>query len=219
MSVTFPRPVALLCSLALLASCRGPGAALPEGVRTYLDALVADRHRQAYERTELSDIASSFGTGAALSLEHFEAFYEANPVKAYAIEDVTKIEQRSIERANQPGTPYYIVDVRLTIGGRTSRETLSVLGDILPRVQVEPDRVFLGLPSGTRSILVDGIETPVRSARVGDRRAFPVMLLRGAHQIDVGDRRIRIHTDPLRVLAGQASIERPDRAPAIVRLS
>lgn len=205
--------------LASVAGCFSPSEPVPTGLRDYLDALRNERYRDAYDATQLPDLVKGFGPGSSLTFEHFEAFYEATPLTGYSVQEVTRLRTRSIDQPKGQETPFFEVDITLEYGERRSREVITVLGEVLPRVQVEPDRLFLRLPRGTEHITVDGVQTRVRRARIFDgSRAYPVLLLRGRHIIEAGGATATIDTAPVRVIAGDASLEREGDQSSIVRL-
>lgn len=140
-------------------------------------------------------------------------------MRGYSATDVTRIESRSIEAVDRPGVSFYEIDITLRFAGSERAETMTELGDVLPRVQIEPDRLFLALPPGTTAVEVDGVKTTVSGVQVPDHgEVFPVLLLKGEHEIRVGAVTAVINTGPLAVVSGDGEVVRDVDQAGIVRI-
>lgn len=180
---------------------------VPKALREYLEALREGDYESAYRRTQLAELSKNFGPGAALSLEHFRAFHRANPLRRYEVEKVTRLDRRSVERADVPGTAFFEVDVDLTGPRGKRREVFTVDGEVLGTVNVEPDRVFVRGRTKIASLVVDGVKTAVRERVVLEAvRAYPVLLLSGRHVIGAAGDAVTIETRPLSVVSGHARV-------------
>lgn len=175
-------------------------------MRTYLDALIAGEHQAAYDRTGLRQLATTSAEAATLSFPHFRAFHLADPLESYAVSEVTKLDRRSIESVQQAGSPYFVVDLTLKRRSGTLDTTISVDGEILGVVEVDPIPVRLRLPAGG-TLSVDGVPAPGREdeTRAGPREQT-ILVLAGAHTISVGSTTVRIRTSPLTIDSGPATI-------------
>lgn len=173
---------------------------MPEALSTYLDSLIAGEYEKAYARTGLGALSKTSGSAATLSLEHFSAFNRADPLKSYAIRKVTKLDRRSINSVTEAGTPYFVVDLTLQQRSGGLETTISVEGDVVGVVEVDPVPVRVRVPAG--ELLVDGVAVPDRAA--GERT---LLLMNGAHSIEAGAGAVRFDTSPLEILDGPAVIE------------
>lgn len=178
-------------------------------MRTYLDALIAGEHQAAYDRTGLRQLATTSAEAATLSFPHFRAFHLADPLESYAVSEVTKLDRRSIESVQQTGSPYFVVDLTLKRRSGTLDTTISVDGEILGVVEVDPIPVRLRLPAAG-PLSVDGVPAPGRDDDVRGRagpRERTILVLAGAHTISVGSTTVRISTSPLTIVSGPATID------------
>jgi hypothetical protein len=205
------RAAMIVLASALVASAPGCFALgsepVPKALREYLEALRDGDYASAYRRTQLAELSDAFGLGAALSLDHFRAFHRANPLRRYEVDTVTRLDRRSVERADVPGSAFFEVDVDL-IGVRGKRrEVFTVDGEVLGTVNVEPDRVFIRSQKKIVSLVIDGVKTPVRERVVLEAiRAYPVLLLSGRHVIGAGVNAVTVETNPLSVVGARAHV-------------
>jgi len=209
------RRLVVVALVLLAAGCSRLGSdPPPKALVAYLDDLTAGNLREAYDRTQLEQIM--VGAGASLSFEHFEAFYRANPVTSYAITRVTRLELRTSDAPTERGSAFYDVEIELRFGDRAQTETVTVEGEVLPVVQLDPASVFVRIPGGAESVLIDGVETtPAASPAIEDGYTF--LLLRGSHELALDGRTVAFTADPLTVVAGDARIE--GEAPPVLVLS
>lgn len=181
---------------------------MPEALRTYLDALIAGEHQTAYDRTGLRRLATTSDEAATLSFAHFRAFHLGDPLESYAVSEVTKLDRRSIDTVQQAGSPYFVVDLTLKHRSGTIDTTISVDGEVLGVVEIDPIPVRLRLPP-TGVLTVDGVAATVPDAGTRQRsgpREHTILVLAGAHTISIGSASVRIRTSPLTVVSGPATI-------------
>ena len=202
----------------MLSACVGTGEPVPKALRSYLDALRHKDYRSAYDVTQLPEIVHSFGPGASLSYEHFAAFFANSPLRKYVVVHVTRLDRRSDLTPQQPGTPFFEVDVDLTYPSGTHRETFTVEGEVLGRLTVEPDRILISAGRALAAVKVDGVETML--GRVGGSSpVYPLLLLNGRHSLVVGSSIVVIQTTPLRVLEGSARVVSPPGSYAFIEFN
>lgn len=196
--------ISIAVALALaVPACSSGGEPVPDILDRYLRALTTGDLSEAYELTNLEQIIGSNPT-AALTLEHFEAFYGRNPLERYEVRDVTRLDQRSIANADRPGVPFFVVDLTLHFQGGSSEETFQIEGEVLPVVQLEPTFFSVRLPGkDTSGIAVDGVPVQPGASETG---YISIIVLPGRHDLSVGDRRVTFLTDPLTVLNGEARV-------------
>lgn len=208
------RVVLAATTILLAASCSvRPAEPAPAALRAHLDALLAGEFDTAYERTSLEDLVATFGEGAAVTLAHFEASWRAHPLERYEVVAVTRLDRRSIDAPNETGTPFFEVDVRLSIDGEQRNVTYTVDGEIAGVVNVEVYGLRIeGVASVTDRIEIDGVQTAVRREAGG----VPLLLLPGPHSVTVSETTIAVRADALEVISGPARIVR-DR-PATISL-
>ena len=189
----------LLLVLGLgIAACSADAEA-PEALVSYLDALVQGNVQQAYERTQLAQIGS-FTRAAALSQEHFTAFFEADPVTGYDIGRVVAFRPEGQD-------PFWEVEVTVRSSTGTRVEDFQIEGEVLGVVTVEPVVLLVEVPDrGVPTISVDGISVDVSDARLAAKdRTWQVLILNGRHRLAVGDRTVEFMTSPPQVITGEGS--------------
>jgi hypothetical protein len=188
-------------------ACVGTGEPVPRALREYLDALRRKDYRTAYDLTQFPEILHSLGPGASLSYSHFAAFFSKSPLRRYVVSHVVRLDRRSEETPQQPGTPFFEVDVDLTYPNGTHRETFNVEGEVVGRLTVEPDRVLLSPGRALSSVKVDDVQTNLARAQ-GGSPVYSILLMNGRHTLVVGASIVDIQTTPLRVLKGSARVVR-----------
>jgi hypothetical protein len=197
---------AMLLALALGACVARSSEPLPRAVSEYLQALRSGDYGAAYARTSFSKLAR-VGPGVALTEAHFAAFYRANPLQRYSVSRVLRLDRRALDSPQEPGTPVYSVKAELVFPDGVRREEFTVEGDVLGVVEVEPDsvRVHDSAAAGrARALVVDGVPTArPPGATAAD---FALLLIRGTHDIRVGDSSFELTTDPLGVGPGSVAV-------------
>lgn len=193
-------------ALAFLAACSFGGEPIPRVVNDYLRAVQAGEYADAYELTTFDELAGT--SGAALTLEHFEAFYEAHPLQSYEVAKVTKLEQR-VGGMEAGGVDFFVVDIALRYAAGETVETFHVEGEVLPTIQVEPD-YFEVVARAERpvEIAVDGIRTTTVRSPAG---YYGFLVIPGVHTVTIGARTLSVRSDPLAVLEGPASLNADGR--------
>lgn len=191
----------LAVALALMATaCLGGGERAPQVVDDFFTALQDGDLKEAYELTTLPTYQPA--PGFALSLAHFEGFYEAHPLQSYKV--VTVFRQEIRETMGSRGRPFYTVDVDLEYGFGTSRQSVYVEGNVLQKLELEPAAILFDASGGfPRTVQVDGVRTKV-SAGNGN---VALTVLAGEHEITIGPDVVRVATSPLAVVDGPARIE------------
>jgi hypothetical protein len=116
------------------------------------------------------------------------------------VSDVTRLDRRTIDTVGQTGTPYFVVDITLRQRSGTIDTTISVDGEVLGVVEIDPVPVRVRAPAGP--LLVDGVAAPEREA--GERT---LLLIAGAHRIGAGPAEVAFTTPPLTVTSGAARVE------------
>jgi hypothetical protein len=189
-----------LIGLALamsLSGCTDPNDP-PDALKDYLDALVSGEYETAWKLTQFAK--GGFPTGAAVSAEHFEAFYEANPVKGWKVTRLRKADLRELGASE--GIPFYEVDVDLEYGDATRKEVYSVEGKVLPVITVEPVPINVKPVDPVDEIFVDDVQVDVRA-----NEEFLLLVLNGPHELRIGNTTLRVGASPLTVLEGDASVD------------
>ncbi|HVL32700.1 MAG TPA: hypothetical protein VM600_03865, partial [Actinomycetota bacterium] len=164
-----------------------------------------------FRMTQLDDNASFFGPGASLSREHFEAFFKANPLRSYEILEVVRLEQRTIEAPTEKGSARFEVEAKLHYeDDSVVRQHYSIVGEVVPTVEVEPTLVSVRDARGAPDrdvVLVDGVQTKVVTRDDAPfANVFTLLVLPGRHRVSVAGRELEIRTEPLRVLSGSATV-------------
>lgn len=196
--------IARICLCLVLAmatpACIGrPREPVPRPVSRYLEALRRSDLATAYELTQLGSLSRSL-PGGLLTRRHFEALYRANPIRRYAIDEVTRLQIR--DSTTGTSSPYFEVNVTLVSPAGTRKAVLSVVEPGI--VQVEPIRVLVRPARPVATVVLDGIEGTVRSGPSG---ALTMLVIDGPHELQVGDDRVRFDTSPVRVIDGDATLE------------
>lgn len=206
--VTWRRSIAV-CGFALvfLSACARSGEAVPQALRDHLAQLQRGDYAAAYSRTQLADLAGSFGGGAALSKAHFEAFFRANPVRDYIVKDVTVHDLRDIASADREGVPLWETEVELRFqDGRRVTQHFSVEGKVLPTIFHDVIPLAARDAAGARAVSVDGVAVSVTPDK--KTGTFNVVTLTGRHVLAAGDDRIVIDVaaSKIAVVEGNARI-------------
>ncbi len=203
MNETAARGVTMLAGLALVAAaCIGSGTeGIPDVLNRYLAAVQQGDLREAYDLTNLKRLAPQ--PGAALSFAHFEAFVGRNSLDSYQVAKVTRLERRTVEGINEQGTPHYVVDIDLVNDQRTSRQTYTVEGEVLPKVDVEIVQLMVEAPRDV-PFLIDGVRTEPGTFGRDDVASFSV--LRGRHEVDVDGITFVVDTNPVAIVEGAARV-------------
>lgn len=205
------RAAAALAGLALVVTaCTGAREPVPPAIDRYFEALRDGDLAEAYDLTTLGRYQPV--AGFALSREHFERFHEVNPLESYRVIEVFRQEIR--ETLGSEGRPFFTVDVDLVYPFGTSRQSVYLEGEVLPRVEIEPAAILLAAgPGFPDEVLVDGVPTPVNAG--GENVALTV--LAGEHDLTVNGTEVRIATTPLAVVEGPAVLD--EGPPARVRFT
>ena len=210
------RRAGLVAGLALVASaCVGGGSEpIPDVLDRYLRLLQDGDVGTAYELTNLDRIAPQ--RGAALSLEHFEAFYRSNPLEGYQVAKVYRLERRTVEAFEETGSPSFVIDLDLLYEPGPSRETYYVEGEVLPKVEIEPDQLVIRAPADA-SYRIDGVAVDPLPSADGDL-SF-IVLLRGRHQVEIEGAVFTVDTAPLTIVDGPARVVETDGGRPVIELA
>jgi hypothetical protein len=189
------RRAAVFLSLIALLGCTRSAPKTPSIVTRYLQALVANNARAAYDVTQLSVLARS--PGSAVTFEHFRAALIARPVTSYRI--------TNIHEAKVSGTTRSLFEVRVTLvtADGEREEVLTVEPEIVQAVTVEPIPIEIRGPDGIKGWSVDGIAVePQRQSKL-----YRVIVVQGTHTIRAGARTLVVDAAPLAVRSGPARVE------------
>lgn len=192
--------ITLLCAFAIAVSAcsSGPGEPTPPALRDYITALEGERFGDAYEVTQLDEIADAFGPGAAVTREHFIASWEAHPLVSYEITEIIRLRKRDIDDFGE-GDPYFETMVVLTTDASSWTANIGVEGEIVGTVIADayPIRIEGSRPGAVVS--VDGVALDVGPDPEG---TLHLLLLGGRHEIEIGARRLLVDAEPLAAIEG-----------------
>lgn len=193
------RWVAIL-SLVAVACSTGPREPAPDALREYLSALQDGRLEEAYEMTQLEDLAGS--PGAAVSVEHFVAAWDQAPLTGYEITEVIALRKRAIEDFGE-GDPYFETRVQLTTASSSWVEEIGIDGEVTATVLAGAYPVTIEDVRRRAMIEVDGVAVDVGADPDG---VVHLLVLGGRHELRVDDRRVVLDAEPLAIVDGDATV-------------
>lgn len=163
---------------------------------SYLEAVAHGDLREAYKMTQLPALGSS-SRGAALSEEHFAAFYEENPLEGYEIDKVVRFDAEGQDTL-------WEIEATLRFADRTQRQEYQVEGEVLGTITVQPVQLFVQvLDDDVPSVAVDGIDVDVSDVKARHaERTWQLLVLDGPHMATINGTTVVFSTSPPQVEDG-----------------